>query len=140
MVTISKATKKDILGWNMDEWHKVDLIHYGKDAKWNEKKFKFKAVEDGKLLGYLLGKHEAGVIYLESLITLEEVRGKGIGTMLVNEAEKFGKKLGAHRIWLVTGKDWPENAFYLKLGFINIGTLPDLYYHTDFVIYSKPIK
>ena len=139
MVKITKATKKDIKGWSDIEWHKVDLLHYGKDTVWNEQKFKFKATEDGKLLGYILIKHEAGVIYVESIITAESARGRGIGTLLIKKAEVLGKKLGAHRIWLVTGKDWPENAFYLKNGFKNIGILPDLYYRQDFVIYSKPI-
>ena len=139
MIKISKASIKDILGWSADEWHRVDLLHYGKDAIWNEQKFKFKATEEGKLLGYILIKHEAGIIYVESIITAESARGRGIGTLLIKKAETLGKKLGAHRIWLVTGKDWPENAFYLKTGFKNIGVLPDLYYRKDFVIYSKPI-
>ena len=123
----------------MTEWHKVDMVHYGSDAVWNEVKFKFKATENGKLLGYILGKHEAGVVYIESIITTENARGRGIGTLLIKKAENFGKKLGAHRIWLVTGKGWPENIFYLKTGFKNIGVLPDLYYRKDFVIYSKRI-
>jgi ribosomal protein S18 acetylase RimI-like enzyme len=139
MIKIAKASKKDIRGWAADEWHKVDVIHYGADAVWNEKKFKFKATEDGKLLGYILGKHEAGVVYVESIITSEGARERGIGTLLIKKAESFGKKLGAHRIWLVTGIDWPENAFYLKTGFKNIGILPDLYYRKDFIIYSKTI-
>ncbi len=139
MITITKATNKDIAGWNKDEWHRVDLLHYGKDAVWNELKFKFKATENGKLLGYILAKHEAGVIYVESVITAESARGRGVGSMLIKKAEESGKALGAHRIWLVTGKDWPENAFYLKIGFKNIGILPDLYYRKDFIIYSRAI-
>ena len=140
MIKISKASKKDIFGWNMDEWHRVDVAHYGADAVWNEIKFKFKATEDGKLLGYILGRHEAGVIYIESIITSEAAREKGIGTLLINKAVEFGKKLGAHKIWLITGKNWSENAFYQKLGFQKAGDLPDFHYHTDFVIYTKAIK
>jgi ribosomal protein S18 acetylase RimI-like enzyme len=137
MIKISNATSKDSL---LDEWHKVDIPHYGKRIEWNEKKFRFKAVEDGKLVGTIDGKHESGVVYISSLITSENTRGKGIGTMLIKKAEAFGKKLGAHRTWLITGKDWAENAFYKKLGFELIGNLPDFHFHKDFVIYTRLIK
>lgn len=137
MIKISKATNKDSL---IEEWHKVDVPHYGKSVEWNENKFRFKAVEDDKLVGTINGKYESGVVYIDSIITKEEVRGKGIGTMLIKKAEEFGKKYGAHRTWLITGKDWLENAFYKKLGFKIIGELPDFHFHKDFVIYTRLIK
>jgi ribosomal protein S18 acetylase RimI-like enzyme len=137
MIKISKASAKDVL---IEEWHKVDIPHYGKPIEWDEKKFRFKAVENGELIGTIDGKHESGVIYIASLITATKVRGRGVGTMLIKKAEEFGKKLGAHRTWLITGKNWSENAFYKKLGFELIGNLPDFYFHKDFVIYTRLIK
>jgi ribosomal protein S18 acetylase RimI-like enzyme len=136
MVTIARATQKDSL---LDEWHKVDVPHYGKPIQWNEKKFRFKAVEDGTLIGTVDGKHASGVVYIDSLITIERVRGRGVGRMLVDKVEEFGRRLGAHRIWLITGKDWSENIFYKKIGFEIIGNLPDFHFHKDFVIYTKVI-
>jgi ribosomal protein S18 acetylase RimI-like enzyme len=140
MIIVSKATKKDTKDWSKKEWHKVDFAHYGKSVEWNEQKFRFKATEDGKLVGFLYGKHESGVIYISSIITAENARGKGIGTMLISKSEEVGKKLGAHKMWLITGKKWSENAFYQKVGFKIIGTLPDFHFHEDFVIYSKNIR
>ena len=136
MIKILKATKKDSL---LDEWHKVDVPHYGNHIEWNEKPFRFKAVKDGKLVGTVDGKHESGVVYIASLITAESERGQGIGTMLIKKAEEFGKKFNAHRTWLITGKDWKENAFYQRLGFKKIGELPDFHFHKDFVIYTREI-
>ena len=137
MIKISKATDKENLN---NEWHLLDIPHYGKAIEWNEKHFRFKAVENGKLVGTIDGKHESGVIYIGTVITAENARGKGIGTMLIKKAEEFGKKYGAHRTWLITGKDWSENIFYQKLGFKLIGTLPDFHFHQDFVIYTRSIK
>ncbi|MFZ1720888.1 MAG: GNAT family N-acetyltransferase [Microgenomates group bacterium] len=136
MITISKATNKDSL---IEEWHKVDVAHYGKPIEWNEKKFQFKAVEDGKLIGTIDGKLASGVVYIDSLITAESSRGKGVGKMLVEKVAEFGRKLKAHRIWLITGKTWKENEFYQKLGFKKIADLPDFHFHTDFVVYTRDI-
>jgi GNAT superfamily N-acetyltransferase len=137
MVRIIKATKKDSL---VSEWHKVDVPHYGRGVEWQEKEFRFKAIEGGKLVGIVEGKHESGVVYITALITVERMRGRGIGTKLIEKAEQFGKRLGAHRSWLITGKGWAENSFYQKLGFKLIGNLPDFYFHKDFVVYTRLIK
>jgi GNAT superfamily N-acetyltransferase len=136
MITLTKATSKDSL---LDEWHKVDVPHYGRAIQWNEKKFRFKAVEDGKLIGTVDGKHVSGVVYIDSLITVESARGRGVGKLLVDKVEEVGRKLNAHRIWLITGKTWKENGFYQKIGFKKIANLPDFHFHTDFVIYTREI-
>jgi GNAT superfamily N-acetyltransferase len=140
MIRISNATKKETGEWNKKEWHKVDIAHYGRHVKWKEKKFRFKAEEDGKLVGVISGQHESGILYIGQIMTGEGLRGKGIGTMLINKAEDFGKKLGAHQMWLLTGKYWSENTFYKKLGFKLTANLPDFHFHTDFVIYTRQIK
>jgi GNAT superfamily N-acetyltransferase len=141
MIKITKVSKEDnILKWSTTEWHKADKVHYGRRVEWKEKKFRFIAKEDDKVVGFIYGKHESGVVYIGGLITAEEVRGKGIGTKLVQKAEKWGKKLGAHRLWLITGRNWAENAFYRKLGFKLIANLPDFHFHKDFVVYTRPIK
>lgn len=140
MVKISKATRTDINNFSVKEWNRIDKIHYGKVVEWKEQKFIFKAIENGKTVGLISGKLEAGVVYIEMIVTVESAMGKGIGRMLINKAEEFGKKLGAHKMWLITGKTWSENAFYKKTGFKIEGELPNHHYHTDFVIYTKPIK
>ena len=137
MIKISSAAEKD----NLDlEWDKMNIAHYGQDIKWIEKKYRFKATDNGKIVGTVSGKFESGVVYISALITAEKYRGQGIGSLLVQKVEDFGKKYGAHQIWLVTGKNWSENNFYQKLGFTLTGNLPDFYFHTDFVLYTRPIK
>lgn len=138
MLTITKAKKKENLE---KEWRRVDTAHYGKPVtKWIEKKFRLKAIEDEKLVGIVDGKVEAGTIYIETLMVAESARGKDLGTSLLLAAEEFGKKHGAHRTWLITGKHWAENLFYKKLGFIQVGELGDFYLHTDFVVYTRKIQ
>lgn len=137
MIKIIRAGKSESLN---QDWQKVIDKHYGRGLGWFEKYYRYKAVENGKLLGTIEGKIEPGCVNINSLMTTENARGKGIGTLLIKKAEDLGKKLGAHRTWLFTGKDWQSNGFYKKLGFKIIGNCPDFFYHKDFVIYTREIK
>lgn len=137
MIIISKATQKEAL---TKEWHDFTHLHYGEGTRWIEKKYRFKAVENGRIVGTIEGRYEPGVLYIAALMVADDTRGKGVGTILINKAEEFGKKLGAHRTWLSTGKDWSTRVFYEKLGFTVIANLSDFYFHKDFVIYSRLIK
>ncbi len=137
MIKISRAAKKDSL---RQDWQKIIDQHYGKGLPWFEKYYRFKAVENGKLLGTIEGKVEPGCVNINALMTTESERGRGIGERLIQRAEAIGKKLGAHRTWLFTGKDWQANAFYKKLGFKTIAHCSDFFYHKDFVIYTRLIK
>lgn len=57
------------------------------------------------------------VLHLEDLIVSQEMRGKGLGTVLLDQVVKYGNKLGVKRIsWEVL--DWNEPAikFYESKG------------------------
>lgn len=137
MIRISRATKKEAL---KQEWRLFTTTHYGRRAEWKEENFRFKAVENGKIVGTIDGKLEGDVVYVGALMTRENTRRKGIGTMLIKRVEVFCKKLGARKIWLLTGTDWASNAFYKKRGFELVSKIPDLFFHKDFFVYTKPIK
>jgi GNAT superfamily N-acetyltransferase len=140
MIKIARASWKNTKDWSLAAWHKADASHYGHPVEYNDKDFRFKATEEGKIVGLIYGSYISGMIYIEGVITDEKERGKGIGKMLIEKVEEFGRKLGAHKTWLMTGEKWPENAFYQKLGFEQIARLPDFNHHQDFVIYTREIK
>lgn len=139
-IKISKTTKGDIEKFDDSEWKKMDMEHYGrKNISWEKRHFVFKATKDRKIVGAITGNVEAGVIYVGTIIVFIKERGQGIGSLLISKAIEFGKIKGAHKIWLITGREWRENNFYQKLGFSKIADLPKHYLEHDFVIYSKPI-
>ncbi|MDD4333442.1 MAG: GNAT family N-acetyltransferase [Patescibacteria group bacterium] len=140
MIKISKAVQKKVMGFNESEWQKVNDVHFGKGIKWNSTPFSFKAVENKKIVGLIFGKHESGTIYISNIIVAEEKRRKGVGTKLIQKAEEFGEKFGDHKIWLISGNDYPEDPFFKSLGFKKQALLPDHYFHKDFVVYVKEIK
>lgn len=140
MLRILKTTRKQIKVFNEKEWHGVDFEHYGKVVDWKEKNFIYKAVENEKIVGTISGKFEAGVLYIGGVIVAADKRGSGIGEQLFKKAEGFGKKIGAHKAWLVTGEGWKSEEFYKKIGYIQAGILKNHNFHKDFSIYEKELK
>lgn len=137
MIKILKATKKEALD---KDWKFFTKEKYGESAVWKEINFRFKAVEEGKIIGTIDGKLEGDVVYVGALMTAKDLRGKGVGTLLIKKAEEFGKKVKAKKVWLLTGSDWQSNSFYKKLGFVQVATIPSLYFNKDFNVYKKAIK
>ena len=58
-------------------------------------------------------------IHLEDLIVTESMRGKGIGTLLLEKVVRYGKEKGVRRIgWEVLDWNEPAIAFYENRGAI----------------------
>jgi len=82
----------------------------------------FVGEKDGSVLGAAIiyprySTWKGPIIHLEDLIVSEKMRGSGMGTALLDEVVKYGKRLGVKRInWEVI--DWNEPAieFYEKKG------------------------
>ena len=138
-ISIKKATKKEIKQFGDGEWKKADIEHYGRPIHWVEKEFILKAVEGGRIIGYVKFKYESGVIYVRNLIVAEDRRGEGIGRKLMEQVERTARQLRAHKIYLSTGEKWRVRKFYEKLGYKKTADLPKHYFKVDFVIYSKMI-
>ena len=57
------------------------------------------------------------VLHLEDLIVSQNMRGTGIGTLLLDEVVRFGNEMGVKRIsWEVIDWNEPAIAFYEKKG------------------------
>ncbi len=138
-VDVTKATKGEIKAFDERAWHGENIEHYGKPVEWVEKKFVFKATENGKIIGAIKGKFEVGVIYINTLIVDKSKRRQGVGRQLIERVEKFGKQLHAHKIFLFTMEEWKASQFYKSLGYRKTGNLPKHYLKKNFVIYSKLI-
>jgi GNAT superfamily N-acetyltransferase len=139
MISISASTKEKIKQFNEKEWVYADTKYYGKPIDWFEKDFVFKADENGEIIGSISGKVEEGVLHIADVIVAKSKRGQGIGKLLIETAEKFAKENNAHKSYLLTGKGWPTETFYLKLGYKKVGELLNHFVHRDFVIYEKLI-
>lgn len=139
MIKISPSTKEEIKEFDDKEWVDADTKYYGRPVPWLEKEFVFKAEEEGVIVGIISGRIDEGILEIIDVIVAKNQRGKGIGKLLVEKAEVFGKENKTHKAHLITGKGWPTEAFYQKLGYKKVGDLPNHFVHKDFVIYEKEI-
>ena len=91
---------------------------YGKQPKFTC----FVAEADAKIVGAALvynrySTWKGEVLHLEDLIVKESMRGSGLGSKLLDEVVKHGKKIGVKRIcWEVLDWNEPAIAFYEKKG------------------------
>ena len=80
--------------------------------------------KNGTLRGGLLGDVCAGWLVIHVLWVDPELRGRGLGSQLLLEAEQQAKAAGAHSVVLDTF-DWQAEGFYLRHGYEVFGRLPD---------------
>lgn len=62
---------------------------------------------------------------IAKLMTREDYRGRGIATVLMQEAEGFAAKRGRTLLVLDTATDGGASSLYEKLGFTLAGVIPD---------------
>lgn len=136
-INISASSAQEIKRFHHKAWQEADREHYGPKDKWISKFFVLKATEKGKIVGTIKAQYDAGVVYIQQVIVASNKRRLGIGEKLLQELVKRTKRLGAHKLFLLTGKNWEACRFYEKLGFKKIISLPKHYLKREFVIYSK---
>ncbi|NCN82620.1 MAG: GNAT family N-acetyltransferase [Candidatus Pacebacteria bacterium] len=139
-ILVSQVTEKDVEAYEAQIWKPEDIAHYGREVSWEEWKpdfFIFKAENNGKTVGVIGGHTIAGVLFIERIVVSPSERGKGIGKLLMEKAEEHARLIGAHKIFLNTGKGWEANEFYKFLGYKKTGELTKHYLKVDFVVYSK---
>lgn len=81
------------------------------------KRFNCVAKEQNKIVGFLTGYTVCDELYIDELLVLKLFRGKGIGTQLIKQTEKWAKNQSQLKyINLVTCK-FQAPEFYKKCGF-----------------------
>ena len=77
---------------------------------------------DATIVGGLVGSTSYGWLLVKLLWVAEKMRGHGIGTHLMAEAEALARSRGCHAAWLDTSSADAER-FYLRLGYESFGVL-----------------
>ena len=72
--------------------------------------------QTGKVVGGLYGRSEFGLVYVDWLFLLEDLRGSGIGSRVLAMAEEEGRRRGCTRVALTT-LSVEAPGFYKKQGY-----------------------
>ena len=84
----------------------------------------FVAVENGRIIGAIMAGHDGRRGTIHHTAVLEEYRGRGVGSALVEHAMKALENEGIHKVNLVAfARNETGNAFWEKLGFTARGDL-----------------
>lgn len=93
--------------------HSLETFGYNGDVS----EFAFVCRSEGNLLGHITGKSFYGGLHIKLLIVNQTMRGKGLGTALMNKAFQRGRELDCHFTYLET-LNFQALDFYKKLGFV----------------------
>jgi ribosomal protein S18 acetylase RimI-like enzyme len=136
LIEVKKISKK-LRSFQIEEWKKADLDHFGREIDW-EKEIRVILAKEGKqVVGMLEIKIKAGVMHIESLIVEHNHYRQRIGRSLLLKAETIAREFKVHKIFLETGADWQARKLYESFGFQKTGDLPNHYEGRDYVEYSK---
>jgi GNAT superfamily N-acetyltransferase len=80
--------------------------------------------EDGRTIGGLWGASRYEWLFVDMLFVPEHLRGHGVGTALMRQAEDIARARGCTGVWLDTF-DFQALGFYQKLGYTLFGELKD---------------
>jgi N-acetylglutamate synthase-like GNAT family acetyltransferase len=88
--------------------------------------------------GFSEREDTTGVFVLNWIAVNPNITQKGIGTELYNFVEKKVKELGARMMILNAGSGEDNVLFYRKMGFTEVGRIPQCYgTHKDLIWYQK---
>jgi GNAT superfamily N-acetyltransferase len=84
------------------------------------------AVDDaqGEVIGGLWGRTAYDWLFIELLFVPESLRGRGLGTDLMQRAEREAVARGCHSAWLDTF-EFQARGFYERFGYVCFGELRD---------------
>ncbi|HXB61380.1 MAG TPA: GNAT family N-acetyltransferase [Acidobacteriaceae bacterium] len=80
--------------------------------------------DQGQTIGGLWGRSAYEWLFVELLFIPEELRGQGLGTTLIRQAEEIARERNCTGVWLDTF-DFQALPFYQKLGYTVFGELKD---------------
>jgi GNAT superfamily N-acetyltransferase len=80
--------------------------------------------DEERIIGGLSGRSAYDWLFIDYLVLPTELRGKGLGTDLMNQAEDIARQRGCTGIWLDTFS-FQALPFYEKLGYQRFGQIDD---------------
>ncbi|MFH1106994.1 MAG: GNAT family N-acetyltransferase [Candidatus Micrarchaeota archaeon] len=142
---VRKLSKKEAEGFKIRVFRKYFRKLYGKKSGRLLEAFETKTVWLGgvigrRLVGVMRVEIEAGRCKIGMLAIEPAFWRRGVGSVLLAEAEKIGKRLGCVKAWLMTKPGWHAHEFYKKNGYRTEAVLDAYFNGSKGVLMSKRLK
>ena len=99
------------------------------------------AVDRKEIVGFAIGRNEAGVFWGDWLGVRRDNRRKGVGKALMKKWEKYLKQRRVHKIWCDTRTSNKEsNDLLKKLHYRKLGIFRNGWYKQDFFLWEKDLE
>jgi GNAT superfamily N-acetyltransferase len=107
---------------------------------YKEDKYKFAAFEGRTLVGFASLEITGGVMYLAQLLVSKTIRGRGVGRLLIERAERFAREKRCHRIYLKTSERHIDALrLYKREGYRKIAELKNHTFHLTWYLLAKEL-
>lgn len=93
----------------------------------------------GQVLGGIIGSTYWGWLQIDFLWVPKQLRGRGHGKQLLAAAENQAQERDCHHSCLDTFTFQAAAAFYQKLGYIRLGSLPDFPFGHERIFFYKAL-
>lgn len=118
--------------------NKIALRQYLRDKKYY---VCLVALDKKKLVGFVIGRNEAGVFWLDWVGVHRDLRRRKVAETLMKTIEYKVKKMGVHKIWCDT-RDINKESIPLikKLKYRKLGHFRNGWYKQNFLLWEKDLK
>ena len=128
MITIKESKnrlKYEKIWKGLFEFNKGKNTHLNRVSDYKSKAINLYAYDGKEIIGGILCECKYHWLYVDSLYVDERMRGKDIGTKLLQEAEKYAKEHNLRGLHVKTF-DFQAKPFYEKCGFEVCGCIENM--------------
>jgi GNAT superfamily N-acetyltransferase len=137
-VTISPATEEEVRsGYVGRQLREFNYTHVGEYPEVQAIRLNARDV-DGLVLGGLRAVVAMHWLRIEVLWVRDDMRGKGIGSQLLAEAERMARDLGARNAALETF-EWQAPGFYARHGYVEVARMDNYMGGFYLALMKKPL-
>ncbi|NEU56816.1 GNAT family N-acetyltransferase [Halorussus sp. MSC15.2] len=121
---------------------KAESVTEDEVSEWVRENRVLVAVTEGELVGGVrLEETDPERVKLSRLGVRERQKGEGVGSLLLDRAERTARDCGYATVWLTTPEDHPYlPEFYRRRGYERTGTYPLEYRDYDEIVLEKQIR
>jgi GNAT superfamily N-acetyltransferase len=117
---IQEVVEEEIAEFLGREWKPVNERMFGHydDSMWDEQRHTLAAYEDGRIVGAVELEIRAGLGKVTQIIVAADLRGQGVGRVLMDRTEEICRHEGCHKVSLKTYWNSEAQRFYQEQGYV----------------------